>query len=114
MSFFMHHLEAILDIPPSTLTLIVVMCGTAMYFIREALVIPALVIVLGPFVVLLAVLANYGLTLLEYFPLNRYDQWLICTITSATIGIVVGLCIAAMLARVMDKSEAKRSRFHQA
>ena len=85
-----------------------------MYFIREHLVIPALVFVLGPIIIMLSAVVNLGLTKLEYFPLQKYDQWLICTITSATIGIVLGLCFVALMARYMDKSEAKSSRFHRA
>lgn len=98
----------------STLLLISVMCSVAMYFIRPHLVIPGMVFVLGPIVMMLSTVANYCLTLLEIFPLNKYDQWLICSILSATIGIVVGLCLAAYLARLFDKADAKSSRFHRA
>ena len=114
VSNLMPHLQAMLDTPSSTLALISIMCGAAMYFIRAHLVVPALVFVLGPVVVVLSVVANYILVSLEYFPLNKADQWLICTIFSATVGIIAGLGIAALLSRMMDKSEAKQSRFHRA
>lgn len=113
-SDLLRQLHEVLDIPMSTLILISVMCSAAMYFIREHLVIPALVFVLGPIIIMLSAVVNLGLTKLEYFPLQKYDQWLICTITSATIGIVLGLCFVALMARYMDKSEAKSSRFHRA
>lgn len=114
MSYLLPHLQAVFDIPMSALLLICVMCSAAMYFIREHLVIPGLILVLGPICVSLSAVAYYGLTKLEYFPLDKYDQWLICTITSATIGIVAALGIAALLARALDKSQAKKSRVYRA
>lgn len=98
----------------STLLLISVMCSVAMYFIRPHLIMPGMVLVLGPIVMMLSTVANYCLTTLEIFPLNKYDQWLICSILSATIGIVVGLCLAAYVARMIDKADAKSPRLRKA
>lgn len=114
MSYLLPHLQAMFDIPLSTLTLLSIMCSMAMYFIRPHLVVPALVFVLGPISMFLACVAFYGLTLIEYFPLNKTDQWLICTIVSATIGVIISLVCAAALAHAMDRSQAKQSRFHRA
>ena len=113
-SYLLAHLQSMLEIPMSTLVLISIMCSAAMYFIREHLVIPAMVFVLGPINIVLAAIANYCLTKMEYFPLTKTDQWLICTIFSATIGIILGLGVAALLSKALDKSQAKQSRFHRA
>ena len=114
VSYLLPHLQAMFDIPSSTLTLLIIMCSAAMYYIRPHLMIPAMVFVLGPLTFTLAAVAYYGLTMLEYFPLNKTDQWLICTILSATIGVVIGLCLAAVVSKALDKSNAKQSRFHRA
>jgi hypothetical protein len=114
VTYLLPHLEALFDIPANTMTVILIMCSAAMYFIRPHLVIPGMVFVLGPLVVVLSALANYAVTSLEYFPLNQTDQWLICTMISATIGVIVGLGLAAGLGRMMSSAEAKKSRFHRA
>lgn len=114
MSYLLPHLQAMFDIPLSTLTLLTVLCSAAMYFIRPHLVMPAMIFILGPVCLLISVAAYYGLTLIEYFPLNKTDQWLICTIASATIGIVIGLICAAAMAHALDRSQAKQTRFHRA
>ena len=113
MDFLTKHLQEASEIPASTMTLISMMCGIAMYFIRSHLVIPGMVIVVYPMVLALSVLANYGLVKLEFFALNKYDQWLICTITSATLGVIGGLLVAAVLARVWEHFQTKR-RFQRA
>ena len=108
MDFWLNHLQQASEIDNSTLTLICVMCGVAMYFIRNHLVIPGLIVVLYPLLVTLSVAANYALTRLEMFPLNKYDQWLICTITSASIGTVLGLVISSGLATLLEHMVTNR------
>ena len=108
MDFLMKHLQEAAEIPASTFTLISMMCGIAMYFIRSHLVIPGMVIVVYPMVLALSVLANYGLVKLEMFVLNKFDQWLICTITSATLGVIGGLIVAALLARVWEFFQSRK------
>ena len=114
MEFLLKHLQAATDIPMSTLVLISVMISISMYFVRNHLVVPGLVAVLGPFCLVLATGAFYCLTLLEIFPLNKYDQWLICTISASTIGVIMGLGFAALLARGLESMQASKRRFHQA
>ena len=113
MDDLMKHLLEAGEIPSGTLALISMMCGIAMYFVRSYLVIPGMVVVVYPMVLGLSVLANYGLVKLELFALNRYDQWLICTITSATLGVIGGLIVAAILARIFEYFQTKK-RFQQA
>ena len=108
MDYLISCVQEAMDIPTSTMVLIAVMCALAMYFIREHLVIPGLIVVIFPLVMALSVAVNYGLTKLEYFSLKRYDQWLLATITSATVGIVVGLVLTMMLARMAGRHEAKK------
>ncbi len=105
-SYLLQHLNAATEIPMGTLTLIAVMCSVGMYFIRPHLVIPALAIIFYPFFILFSV-ASYGfLTLLEVFALNKYDQWLICGITSATIGTIIGLCFIIGISKLVDHFQA--------
>ena len=108
MNAFSKFLQDATEIPTSTLTLIAAMCGVAMYFVRTHLVIPGMIVVIYPLVVALSVAANYGLVQLEYFSLNKYDQWLMCTVTSATIGVIGGLLIAAGLARVLEFFQTRK------
>ena len=108
MNAFAKFLQDVSEIPPSILTLIAVVCGIAMYFVRSHLVIPGMIVVLYPLVMALAVTANYCLVQLEYFALNKYDQWMICSIISATLGVVGGLIVAALLSRVLEFFQSKR------
>jgi uncharacterized protein YacL len=113
-STLLQHLNAATEIPMSTLTLLAVVCSIGMYFIRPHLVIPALAIVFYPFFVIFAVAAYATLTLLEIFPLNKYDQWLICTMLSATIGVVIGLSLIVLISKLIDHVQSGSRRANQA
>jgi uncharacterized protein YacL len=106
-SYLLQHLNAVTEISMGTLTLMAVMCSIGMYFIRSHLVIPALAVIFYPFFVLFSVAAYGFLTLLEVFPLNKYDQWLICTILSATIGIVIGLLFTIAVSKTIDHVQSR-------
>jgi uncharacterized protein YacL len=108
-SYLLQHLNAAIEIPMGTLTLMAFMCAIGMYFIRSHLVIPALAIVFYPFFVLFAVAAYGVLTLLEVFPMSKYDQWLICTILSATIGIVIGLLFTIGVSKTIDHLQSRET-----
>ncbi len=114
MSYLLPHLQAMFDVPMSTLVLLSIICSAAMYFVRPHLVTPALVFIIGPICLVLSTMAYYGLTMIEYFPINKADQWLICTITAATIGNVCALGVTAAVSRAFDRSQAKQTRFHRA
>ena len=114
MEFLIKHLQAATEIDKSALTLIVVMCGIALYAVRSQLVIQGLMVVLLPLNVTLSAMAMYGMTKLELFPLNKLDQWLICTISSATIGSVVGLGFAVLLAKLLEYITVSRKRVQRA
>jgi hypothetical protein len=110
--YLLQHIQAATEIPMSTLSLITLMCSISMYFIRPHLVIPALSIIFMPFFVIFSV-ATYGVfVLLEVFPLNKYDQWLICTITSATVGVVIGLGFIIMISKLVDHFQGGNKRPH--
>ncbi len=114
MSFLMPHLQALFDIPASTLTLIAIMCSAAMYFVREHLVYSWFVLLLGPFSFALSAFINYGLTYFEVFPIAKTEQWLMCTIFSATVGIIGGLLVAVGIGRLIERSQSNPERFHRA
>jgi hypothetical protein len=106
-STLLQTIQSATEIPMSTLTVIAVMCSIGMYFIRPHLVIPALAVIFYPFFILFAVGAYGFLTLLEVFPLNKYDQWLICSILSATIGTVIGLMFIIAISKAVDHFQSR-------
>jgi hypothetical protein len=106
-SYLLQQINAITEISMGTLTLIALMCSVGMYFIRPHLVIPALSIIFLPFFILFSVAAYASLTLLELFPLNKMDQWLICTILSATIGTVIGLLFVIAISKIIDHVQSR-------
>jgi hypothetical protein len=113
MSYLAKHLQTAMDIPSSTMSLIMIMAAVAMYFVRNHLVVPGMIVVIYPLVVTFAVAANYVFILLELFPMNKMDQWLIATISASTIGIIMGLGLSALLAQMLGKMEQRKSRFHR-
>jgi hypothetical protein len=114
LSFLMPHLQALFDIPASTLTLIALMCSAAMYFIREHLVVSWLVMILGPLSFTLSAFVNYVITYFEIFPVAKTEDWLMCTIFSATVGIVGGLLIGVGIGRLMERAQSNPARYHRA
>jgi hypothetical protein len=109
-SYLLQQINAVTEITMGTLTLIAFMCSTGMYFIRPHLVIPALSIIFLPFFIVFSVVAYASLTLLEVFPLNKMDQWLICTILSATIGTIVGLIFVIAVSKCIDHIQARTTQ----
>jgi hypothetical protein len=109
-SYLLQHINAATEISMSTLTLIAFMCSVGMYFIRPHLVIPALSIIFLPFFIVFSVAAYASLTLLEIFPLNKMDQWLICSILSATIGTVIGLMFVIAVSKIIDHLQARATQ----
>ncbi len=108
METLLKHLMAITEVSTGTMTVICAMAGIGMYFIRNHLVMPALIVVLGPIVVGISLVANYALVQLETFDMGRFDQWLIATISSATIGIIFTLILAALLSRLQEHFQANK------
>jgi hypothetical protein len=108
--YVLQQINAATEISMGTLTLIALMCSIGMYFIRPHLVIPALSIIFLPFFILFSVAAYASLTLLEVFPLNKMDQWLICTILSATIGTVIGLLFTISVSKIIDYFQSRDTR----
>jgi ABC-type thiamin/hydroxymethylpyrimidine transport system permease subunit len=114
VSYLMPHLQALFDIPASTLTLIAMMCSAAMYFIRQHLVVSWMVLILGPLSFTLSAFVNYVLNYLEIFPVAKTEEWLMCTIFSATVGIVGALLTGVGIGRLIERSQADPSRYHRA
>jgi hypothetical protein len=109
-SYLLQQINAATEISMGTLTLIAFMCSIGMYFIRPHLVIPALSIIFMPFFILFSVAAYASLTMLEVFPLNKMDQWLICSILSATIGTVIGLLFMICVSKIIDHVQSRDVR----
>jgi hypothetical protein len=109
-SYLLQQINAATEITMGTLTLIALMCSMGMYFIRPHLVIPALSIIFLPFFIVFSVAAYASLTLLEVFPMNKADQWLICTILSATIGTVIGLGFVIAVSKLIDHIQSRATQ----
>jgi len=52
---------------------------------------PPLIIFVYPVLVTCSILAQYGFNVLEVYPNNRLDQWLMWTIMAAIGGTIVGI-----------------------
>ena len=92
------HLENILAIDATTLYVIGGLCAVACYFIKDYLATPPLVILLYPFIFLLSVLTQYAFILMEIYPSNKLDLWLMWTIIASIVGTIFGTSLVAAVA----------------
>ena len=91
MAFLADHLSNILSTDYKTIAILCLLCALAAYCIKEYLAHPPLIIFVYPVLVTCSILAQYGFNVLEVYPNNRLDQWLMWTIMAAIGGTIVGI-----------------------
>jgi tetrahydromethanopterin S-methyltransferase subunit E len=91
MANLAHHFANILSTDYKTIAILCLLCALAAYFIKEYLAHPPLIIFVYPVLIACSILAHYTFNLLEVYPNNRLDQWLMWTIMAAICGTIVGI-----------------------
>jgi len=87
-----------------TIIVIAVLCVLAAYFVKEYLAAPPMIIFVYPVLVLFSILFQYAFILVDLYPPNKMDQWLMWTIMATICGNVAGLGLVAWLASLRDGS----------
>lgn len=106
MDVLMKHLTDMVSIDGASWTLILLICGTAMWIVRDHMPNIGITILILPLMLGLSLLVNYAMILLEFFAANKMAEWLVWTIVAATIGTLGGISVIAVLARFMDREPA--------
>jgi hypothetical protein len=102
MDVLLKHLDNIISMDRPTLVVILVLCAVASYLLKEYLASPPMIIFVYPVLVLCSVLIQYGFILLELYPSNKLDLWLIWTIMACMFGNLIGIGAVAMVANARD------------
>ena len=100
-----HHLSNILSTDYKTIAILCLLCALAAYCIKEYLAHPPLIIFVYPVLVTCSILAQYGFNVLEVYPNNRLDQWLMWTIMAAIGGTIVGIGLVSGAVIAKEKAE---------
>jgi hypothetical protein len=100
------HLGAMVDVGTSTLVLFGLICGSAVWLMRNHLANILTVVLIFPLVFGLSLLVNYLSLSYGMFDPKKMADWMIGTILAATIGTMFGLGIIAVCARMWERQPA--------
>jgi len=110
MTMLRQFIETMLSTEWQTLAVIGVLCGIACLFLKEYLATPLFIIFVYPILVFLSVLTHHGFILLELYPSNKLDQWLMWTILAAITGTISGTALVACISTFRDRKVTFRVR----
>ncbi len=103
------HLFAMVDVGTSTLVLFGLICGTSVWLMRNHLANIMTVILIFPLVFGLSLLVNYVCMSLGLFDPKKMADWMIATISAATLGTMGGLGIMIVTAHMWDRSLSSKT-----
>jgi hypothetical protein len=97
------HIDAILAMDKPTLAVIACLCVVAAYFLRDFMANPVLIVFVYPVLFVCSVLFQYGIILMEVYPPQKMDLWLMWTVFGCIAGNITGIAITAGLGRLIDR-----------
>jgi hypothetical protein len=109
MEMILEHLQKIRDIDNVTFTVLIMIAFIASMSVRKHLVVPGLIVVLMPLMLGVSMLANYILVANEVFIQTKVDQWLLGVVAAGTVGAILSIGLAAVLAKLMDGGKTQHA-----
>lgn len=106
MSLLSTHLEQMTSLDTSTYVLLGLICGAAVWLMRDYLANILTVILIYPLILGLSLLANHVFMVSGMFDPKKMADWMIGTICAATLGVLLGLVIIAVSARMWERQPA--------
>ena len=100
------HLAAMMDVETSTMVMFGLICGAAVWMMRNYLANILTVILIFPLVFGLTLAVNYVCMSYGMFDPKKMSDWLVGTISAATMGVMLGLAIIAVTARMWERQPA--------
>jgi hypothetical protein len=100
------HLAAMVDVGTSTLVMFGLICGGAVWLMRNHLANILTVILIFPLVFGLSLIVNHICMSFGVFDPKKMADWIIGTISAATVGTMFGLAIMAVTARMWERQSA--------
>lgn len=102
------HVVAAFELDGGTWFLILLICGSACWVIRNHLANAAMALVILPLMVLFAIAINYGVVSAEVYAPTKLADWLVWTIVGTSVGAVGGIATYIGIANVMSRLESAR------
>lgn len=106
MTTLTKHLVAMFEVDGGTLAIIVAIACVAVFMMRNHLANILTVILIFPLMLLLSIVAHYIVLVSGLYDPKKLADWLIWTITSATVGTMAGLAIVALTAMMWERRPA--------
>jgi hypothetical protein len=100
------HFMNIFEIAGSTLFILGLISGIAVWKIRDYLANTGLLVLIFPLVLFLSMTVQYVFTVHEFYAPKKMAEWLMWTIGAGTIGTTVGIAIVVMLSRLWERPQA--------
>lgn len=102
MGAFSSQIVAMFEIDAKTWTMIVIVTGFAVWFMRHGANIMQMLVFM-PAAVLFSVVANHALVLLHVYQPEKLAEWMVWVIAAATVGNLVALSLVVLFAGIMDR-----------
>lgn len=103
MTFLAKQFESIISLDWPTLTVIIVFCLLAAYFLREYLAHPPMIVFVYPVLVFCSMFMYHVFNSLELFVPKKIDQWLMWTIMASIIGTILAITLVAGIGRLRER-----------
>ena len=107
MEMLLKHLTNIVEVDEATMLIIIMICGLAVWLIRENLANPIMIIFIFPLIWFLSLLFYYIFANQELFMSNRIDQWLMWVLMAGSLGVSIGIALVAACAHYWDRPTAR-------
>lgn len=99
------HLVGMVDVGTTTLVVIGLMCAASVWVIRNHLANALTGLIAFPLMFGLALAANYGLQAFGVFDPKKMSDWMICSISAVTIGVMLSLTVIVASAYIWERQE---------
>jgi amino acid permease len=105
MSAFTTHAAAMLEIGGGTIFLLLMICGAAVWVIRNQVSSVFTLLLVFPIALLASMLCYYLCLTWDLFNIKNMGEWLIWTIMSGTVGTFVAIGVAILVSSMIDRGD---------
>jgi hypothetical protein len=98
------HLDGIMAVDGSTIFLLLMLCGSVIWVIRDKVASVFTLLLVFPVAMVGSIVAYYGFVSLELFNVKKMGEWLIWTIMAGTVGTFLAISVAVVVGSAIERS----------
>ena len=106
------HIAAAFEVDGTTLFFLIVMCGAAVYAIRQKVASVFTLLLVFPIALLASMISYYSFLTLAMFNIKKMSEWIVWTIVSGSVGNMFAIGVAILLAALAERSSPQAKVLH--